>query len=99
MLSQSIYKQKYDTSNTVIELKHEESLFSTGFVPLLLKVEDAKIWKGENPSSCHFCRPLHLQYKKESSMLEEETSKKSNIYVRDILQSYEYCRKNGDLYN
>ena len=34
--SQSIYKQNYDTNNTIIELKHEESLFSTAFVPLLL---------------------------------------------------------------
>ena len=53
-LSQSIYKLKYDTSNTIIELKHEESLFITAFVPLLVKVGDGEIWKNENPSSYHF---------------------------------------------
>ncbi|XP_065678116.1 uncharacterized protein LOC136093124 [Hydra vulgaris] len=79
--SQSIYKQKYDTSNASIELKNEENLFSTAFVPLLLKVEDGEIWKNENPSSCQFCRPLHLQYKKESPILsrEEESGLKNQI--------------------
>jgi hypothetical protein len=50
-------------------------------VPLLLKLGDVEIWKNENPSSCHFCRPLHLQYKKESPILcrEEETDLKSQI--------------------
>ena len=70
--SQSIYKQKFDSLNFTEESKQEDSLFSTAIVPLLFKVENIDFWKNSKSSSCHFCRPLHLQYKKETSELCKE---------------------------
>ncbi|XP_065673940.1 uncharacterized protein LOC136090891 [Hydra vulgaris] len=62
--------------------------FLTAFVPLLLKVEDVEIWKNGNPSSCNFCRPLHLQYKKENFIMRKRIrSKKSNKYLKDVSQN------------
>ena len=59
----------------------EDSLFSTAIVPLLFKIEKIDFWKNSKSSSCHFCRPLHLQYKKETSALykEEETDLQTQI--------------------
>ena len=79
--SQSIYKQKFDSHKFTEELLQEDSLFSTAIVPLLFKIENIDFWKNSKCSSCHFCRPLHLQYKKERSALckEEETDRQTQI--------------------
>ena len=75
--SQSIYKRKFDSHKFTEELLQEDSLFSTAIVPLLFQIENIDFWKNSKCSSCHFCRPLHLQYKKETSALckEEEIFK------------------------
>ena len=78
--SQSIYKQKFDSHKFTEESKQED-LFSTAIVPLLFKVENIDFWKNSKCSSSHFCRPLHLQCKKEKSELckEEETDLQTQI--------------------
>ena len=70
--SQSIYKQKIDSHKFTEESKQADSLFSKTIVPLLFKVEDIDFWKNSKCSSYHFCRPLHLQYKKETALCKEE---------------------------
>ena len=47
-------------------MKNEESLFQTAVVPLRLNIGDELIWVNPKPNSSHFCRPLRLQYKKET---------------------------------
>ena len=51
---------------------NEESLFQTAIVPLKLVVEGTEVWTNKRPNSSHFCRPLHLQYRKESKELAVE---------------------------
>ena len=57
------------TLNWKKESTNEEPLFQTGIVPLNLVVDGVTIWLNNKPSSAHFGRPLHLQYKKESTEL------------------------------
>ena len=60
---------------------HEESLFLTTITPLKLVMNDKVVWTNPKPSSCHFTRPLHLQYKKETkdAIVQEEASLKEEI--------------------
>ena len=67
--SQSIYKQQYHQSELDEVMKNEESLFQTAVVPLRLNIGDELIWVNPKPNSSHFCRPLRLQYKKETKEL------------------------------
>ena len=41
-------------------------------VLLNLKSGDSNIWDNTKPSSPHFCKPLHLQYQKETDEFTEE---------------------------
>ena len=61
-------------SDTILDevIKNEESIFQTSIVPLKLTVNDTAIWYNKKPSSRHFCRPVCLQYKKESDVLIKE---------------------------
>ena len=70
--SQSVYKQKFDEMSILEEKIDEESLFQTALVPLLLTVDGVNVWVNKKPSSTHFCRPVKLQYKKESKELSKE---------------------------
>ena len=45
-------------------VQDEESLFQTAIVPLKLEISGRVVWLNPKPSSPHFCRPPHLQYKK-----------------------------------
>ena len=47
----------------------EENLFQTAIVPIRLDVGGSCVWRNEKPNSFQFCRPLHLQYQKESNDL------------------------------
>lgn len=65
---QSLYKQAFlDTE------EDENSLFATTLIPLQLvtrgKNDDTTLWINPAPSSYRYCRPLHLQYKKETKEL------------------------------
>ena len=70
--SQKIYKQSFDDTNLEDALIHEESLFQSALVPLRLKIGSEEIWRNTKQNSSHFCRPLHLQFKKESKELSNE---------------------------
>ena len=48
-------------------------------VPLKLVCNDHSVWINKKPSSTHFCRPVKLQYKKES----KELSKEEEIRLRE----------------
>ena len=51
---------------------NEESLFQTAIVPLKLQAGEFVLWSNTKPNSCHFCRPLSLQYKKETKELSKQ---------------------------
>ncbi|XP_030849802.1 uncharacterized protein LOC115927723 [Strongylocentrotus purpuratus] len=63
----SEYKQK-STAGTL----DDSSIFCTTLVPLQLKVKDSILWQNPVPSSSRFCRPIHLQFKKETTELSQE---------------------------
>eukprot|EP00734_Pompholyxophrys_sp_LG126_P000216 Pompholyxophrys_sp_v1_NODE_53_length_2879_cov_4.110127.p1 type:complete len:624 gc:universal NODE_53_length_2879_cov_4.110127:949-2820(+) len=57
--------------------KEDEALFATSMVPLVLKYGEIIIWKNPQPGSSQLCRPIHLQFKKESK--ETSQSEEHNI--------------------
>ena len=63
---QSEYKQKFSSADM-----DDSSLFCTTLVPLQLKHKDIVIWENPVPSSSRFCRPIHLQFKKETTALSQ----------------------------
>ena len=65
--SQSIYMQKFEDTELVDGVANEESLFHTAISPLKLVSGEKTIWSNPKPNSIHFCRPLHLQYAKETT--------------------------------
>ena len=77
--SQSIYNQRFDDVQS--QSSCEDSLFLTSMTPLKLVINEKEIWTNPKPSSPHFTRPLHMQYKKETTELtvEEEASLRKEI--------------------
>lgn len=71
---QSIYKQKFQTiTNENVNNVTEESLFLTSLVPLSLEINDKNVWMNKLPSSSLLCRPIRIQYIKETpDVLREE---------------------------
>ena len=63
--SQCTYKQKYIGTELAEATANEETMFQTAIVPLKLTFGNNDIWLNKKPSSTHFCRPVHLQYRKE----------------------------------
>ena len=86
--SQSVYNQKYDETNLQFGIENEQSLFMTAITPLKFTLGNKTIWLNEKPSSPHFCRPLHLQYKKETkeTLVEEEISLRGEIELLSDFQ-------------
>lgn len=72
---QSQYKQSWEEEGS-----SDESVFLSSLVPLKLRREDGtEVWVNPRPSSTRFCRPIRLQFIKESSEIirrEEECIKK-----------------------
>lgn len=73
---QSEYKQKFENNNL-----EDSSLFVTSYVPLQLilksnnEEEHKIIWKNPRPSSTRYCRPIRIQFKKESvNLIKNEES-------------------------
>ena len=62
---QAVYKQKY-SSDTATASRDEGALFCTTLVPLELTVCGERVWLNDKPSSTRFCRPLRLQYVRET---------------------------------
>lgn len=76
--SQSEYKQRFSSSD-----QSDESLFCTTMVPLQLISGDRVLWENPVPSSTRFCRPVHLQFSKETT----ELSQKENRLIGDEINS------------
>lgn len=65
---QALYKQKISQSDS--ELDNENSLFATTFIPLKIETENKHvIWLNPAPQSYRSCRPIHIQYRKETTEL------------------------------
>ncbi|XP_047125292.1 uncharacterized protein LOC124807453 isoform X1 [Hydra vulgaris] len=81
----SIYQQTCNDNECTRNLKSEESLFITCFVPLELSsiVNDKKIilWRNSKPSSTLYCRPLRFKFVEETADLlhSEELTLKNEI--------------------
>ena len=83
--SQSIYMQKFDNESN--GEKCEETLFQTAIVPLRLDLGGKTVWNNKKPNSTHFCRPLHLQYMKETkenTRLEKQWIDDSKEKLQDV---------------
>lgn len=68
---QSLYKQRFidTTRNSDFD---DNSIFATTFVPLKIREIEGKnhtIWLNPAPQSFRSCRPIHIQYRKESREL------------------------------
>ena len=70
--SQSVYKQGYEDTDLQTAIQNEKSLFQTALVPLKLVFGETDVWVNVKPNSSHFCRLLHLQYRKETQELSKE---------------------------
>ena len=66
MALQGEYKQQFSSTE-----KSDESLFCTTLVPLKLRFKDYIVWQNPVPSSTRFCRPIHIQFKKETTELSQ----------------------------
>lgn len=79
----SQYKQKFE--NNYLE---DSCLFMTSYVPLELIVksdndnEQKIIWKNPRPSSTRYCRPIRIQFQKES----ENLIKNEELYFKNKIQ-------------
>lgn len=80
---QSIYKMKFNDPNIT-----DSSLFFTSLVPLQLTAINTEtnseylLWSNTKPSSTQYCRPLKLEFVKET----EETSLKEKAYYETQIQ-------------
>lgn len=79
---QSTYKQAWSEDNL-----NDQSLFTTSIAPLQLKnVVNGKIlWENPRPSSTRFCRPLRIQWLRES----KEVIKKEKQWMDDQISRLE----------
>lgn len=81
--SQSNYKQKFTKPDA-----DDSSIFITSIVPILLHAADDRqnvYWKNSKPSSTTLCRPLGLQFKKESEELVLEVNEEINEEIENLL--------------
>ena len=77
---QSEYKQKSTTCTL-----DDSSIFCTTLVPLQLQFKDSILWQNPVPSSSRFFRPIHLQFKKETSELSQE----ENASIQDEIKKWQ----------
>ncbi|XP_018338944.1 PREDICTED: uncharacterized protein LOC108756365 [Trachymyrmex septentrionalis] len=82
---QSVYKQKFSSNDDAVT---DSSIFFTSLVPLRLLhiAEDGTemiIWQNPRPSSSRFCRPIKVEYLKETP----ETTRNEVKYVEDQVEN------------
>ena len=65
-------------------MPHQESLFCTSLVPLQLDINNKCLWRNPIPSSPIFCRPIRLQYQKETPELIKTEHKYITDQISDI---------------
>ena len=63
-------------------------MFQTAIVPLKLVINGREVWLNEKLNSSHFCRPLHLQYQKETTEVTKGEEDRINREIED-LQDFE----------
>lgn len=78
---QNVYKQKFYDSDKIFT---ESNIFFTSLVPLQLTCinenkENIVIWNNPRPSSTRYCRPIKIEFLKETA----ETTKEQVKYVKD----------------
>ncbi|CAH0560414.1 unnamed protein product [Brassicogethes aeneus] len=80
---QSPYKQKFDTPGF-----SDSSIFATTVIPLRLVFNDIILWNNRTPQSVRFCRPLKIQFAKETKelVLMEKEDIKDQINQLNILE-------------
>ena len=71
--TQSIYNQRYETTDLEEGKVHEVPLFEKSIVPLKFVANKKNIWITDKPSSSHFCRSVHLQYKNQQKSHKKKT--------------------------
>ena len=98
--SQTIYNQKFEETELEVGKNHEETLFQTAIVPLKLVVNEKDVWVNQKPSSSHFCRPLHLQYRKETKETTQMEQERINQEI-DVLEDFsiDLIQPNGEKLN
>ena len=93
---QSIYKQQYHVDDIDEAIKNEQSVFCTCVVPLRLEIEKESVWINEVPSSTHYCRPVRIQYVKETP----DILKAEECYVKQQLhqftETFHYIKNSPD---
>ncbi|KAF0313705.1 hypothetical protein FJT64_015838 [Amphibalanus amphitrite] len=65
----------------------DDQLFVVSMVPLRLVLKDgsAVIWANHTPSSARFCRPISIQYIRESTSLTAETARNMEKEIDELL--------------
>lgn len=76
---QSEYKQKFSSAD-----KTDDSLFCTTVVPLQMTFGDHVLWENPVPSSTRFCRPLKLQFIKETSELSQAEDRRISDEIQQL---------------
>ena len=77
---QSVYKQKTSDQQSGAE----ESLFCSTVVPLQLVIEGKESWRNPKPSSTRLCRPVRLQFEKETAELIKSEEKKMKDQISEL---------------
>ncbi|CAH0546850.1 unnamed protein product [Brassicogethes aeneus] len=82
------YKQKFSDKDS-----SDANIFFTSTVPLQLSVvnenhENIVVWQNPRPSSSRFCRPIRLQFLKESVKSTREEQKYIEQQIRSLLPFY-----------
>jgi len=79
---QSQYKQRFSSTE---ENFSDSNLFSTTLVPLDLSFGDVSLWRNQTTSSTRFCRPIRIQYIKET----EQVLKNEQAYIQNQIDRLE----------
>ena len=77
---QSVYKQKTSDQQSYAE----ENLFCSTVVPLQLVIEGKESWRNPKPSSTRLCRPVRLQFEKETAELIKSEEKNIKDQISDL---------------
>jgi hypothetical protein len=77
---QSQYKQRFSSTE---ENFSDSNLFSTTLVPLDLSFGDVLLWRNQTTSSTRFCRPIRIQYIKET----EQVLKNEQAYIQNQIDT------------
>ncbi|XP_055839998.1 uncharacterized protein LOC129907699 [Episyrphus balteatus] len=85
--SHTQYKQKF-----ISECSDDKYMFLTSLVPLRLVLNKTNeipvvLWQNPRPSSPRFCRPINLEYAKETNELVKEKKEKIDNEIRNLISS------------